>query len=167
MNGATALQVTGFGRAATVGHALSLEARRLGHLMDDASRFSRSVALDEPRIAAEHALRDAFCAAQEKGWSEEGNIPVEASTFSFANLLLRRLPTTAVPSEIVPDSDGEILLIWDRGPRSVLSVSIGRDGTVSFAALFGHRKFYGMEYLGESLPSGLSTLLESFAQPGR
>ncbi len=156
MTTAAAITRTGLSFSPRTDRALSHEARVLRDMLDEMWSFPRSIAVGEPKRTARDALQEAYQAAQVEGWDGEGAATVEASTYYFADQFLRLLPTTVPNPEIVADTDGEILFEWDLGRRRVFSVSVGRDGTLSFAGLFGYAKIHGTEHLGEVLPSAIS-----------
>jgi len=112
---------------------------------------------------AQEAL-DAVCiAAQEDDWDRMGSARVEPSTYAYASQFLRILPANIPVPDISVDTDGEILFEWDRGPRQIFSVSVGRDGTLTFAGLFGHAKIHGTEHLREALPVVIAHSLQRIA----
>ena len=144
--------ITAFTSGSRIDRALSDEALALRLLIDAASAFSGSVTVGEPKRVAQEALRAAFLAAQVDDWDGEGAKRAEPSTCQYAADFLNLLPRDASVPEITVDNDGEILFEWDQGRRQVFSVSIGRDGTLTFAGLFGHAKIHGVEHFGETLP---------------
>ncbi len=75
----------------------------------------------------------------------------------FLNLLPEDTP---LPTVVVED-DGEVAFDWHRNARSTFSVSVGRDGTLRFAGLFGHRTRSGTDQLVGSIPRDI---LASIAQ---
>ncbi len=155
MTTAATITRTGLAFSPRTDRALSHEARVLREMLDELWSFPRSIAVGEPKRTAQDALQEAYQAAQVEGWDGEGAARVEPSTYHYADQFLRLLPTTLPNPEIVADRDGEILFEWDLGRRYVLSVSVGRDGTLSFAGLFGYAKIHGTEHLGEVLPSAI------------
>jgi len=165
MTVAATLPITAFAVTPWADRALSDEARVLLKLISAASEFSGSVAVGEPRRVAREALDAAYTAAQVEDWDGEGSSRVEPSTYAYADQFLQLLPSSVSLPEITVDSDGEILFEWDRGRRQVFSVSVGRDGTLTFAGLFGHSKIHGTEHLREALPSIISDCLEPLCTP--
>ena len=157
--------VTTFALISSCDRALSEQALVLCRLISDASAFSGSVAVGEPRRMAKEALAAAYAAAQVEDWDDAGSRRVEPSTCAYADQFLWLLPSTASLPEITVDTDGEIFFEWDQGHRQVFSVSVGRDGTLTYAGLFGHNKIHGTEYLREALPSVISDCLERFFAP--
>lgn len=157
---AATVPTTGFSFTHWADRGLSEEARRLGELIDEASEFSGSITVGEPKRTAQEALDTACKTAQVDDWDGEGSAKVEPSTYVYANQFLRLLPSTIPVPEIVADTDGEILFEWDLGRRRVFSVSVGRDGTLTYAGLFGYRKIHGTEHFREALPPLISDCLE-------
>src|SRR5437867_3544464 len=153
---ATTLPTTGFAFTPGADRALSEEARVLRGLIGAASEFSRSLTVGEPQRAAQEALDAAYAPAQVEDWDGEGSASVEPSTYVYASQFLQLLPSTIPIPEIAADRDGEILFEWDFGRRRVFSVSVGRDGTLTYAALIGHTKTQGTEHFSEVLPSAIS-----------
>ncbi len=153
------LPTTGFAITPEVDRALSEEGQVLRKLIDEAAEFSESMTVGEPKRTAQEALDVAYEAAQVKGWDGGGSAKVEPSTYGYAKQFLRLLPSTIPVPDITVDTDGEILFEWDLGRRRIFSVSIGRDGTLTYAALFGYTKTYGTEHPREALPSVISDCL--------
>jgi len=110
-----------------------------------------SVSLGVQRDAF-HALAKACSRARVVNWDGEGARPVEASTIYHAIRFLRMLVLSVPMPDIYPEPDGELAFEWDEGPRAVFSVSVGRDGTLTFAGLFGHNKRHGTEVLEDFIP---------------
>jgi len=157
---AAALPTTGFAFNPWADRALSEDARALRGLIDEASEFSESITIGEPKRATQEALDAAYATAQVEDWDGEGSATVEPSTYIYASQFLRLLPGTIPVPKIAVDTDGEILFEWDCGRRRVFSVSVGRDGTLTFAALIGHTKTHGTEHLREALPLVISDCFE-------
>ncbi len=56
------------------------------------------------------------------------------------------------------DPDGEVSLEWYREPRRVFSVSVGANGELNYAGLFGGSRVHGVEIHtieGEEIPSAI------------
>jgi len=160
MTVAAALPITAFSVTPLGDRALSDEARVLRQLIDVASEFTNSVAVGDPKRAAREALSAACRAAQVDGWDGADSLRVEPSAYVYADQFLRLLPSSASLPDISVDRDGEILFEWDRERRQVFSVSVSRDGTLTFAGLFGHARTHGTEHLRESLPAVISACLK-------
>ena len=163
MSIAVAMPITAFATVPWVDRGLSKEARALRDLTITLVEFPRSVALGEPKRLARQALDAACLAAQEDNWDAMGSARVEPSTYEYASQLLRMLPPNMPVPDIAIDTDGEILFEWDRGPRYVFSVSVGRDGTLTFAGLFGYSKIHGTDHIHEALPLVIAHSLQRIA----
>jgi hypothetical protein len=152
-----------FGTIPWVDRALSAEARTLRDQTITLVDFGRSMTLGEPKRLAREALDAAYIAAREENWDGLGSERVEPSTYSYANQFLQMLPANQSVLDIAVDTDGEILFEWDRGRWQTFSVSVGRDGTLTFAGLFGQTKIHGTEHLREALPLVIAHCLERLA----
>jgi len=161
----TTLPVTTFAFFPSCNRALSEQAVALCDLINNASAFSGSITIGEPRRVAQEALAVAYASAQFDDWDDAGSRGVEASTYSYAEQFLRLLSSNVSFPEIAVDTEGEIFFEWGQGHRQVFSVSVGRDGTLTYAGLFGHNKIHGTEYLREALPSVISDCLERLFAP--
>ncbi len=163
------LSTVGFAFHPRTDRALSEEARSLGRLTDEASEFAGSMTIGEPKRSAQEALNAEYLRAQVDDWDGEGANAVEPNTYAYAGQFLRLLPSPVPVPEIVADKDGEILFEWDLGRRRIFSVSVGRDGTLTFAALIGYTKTHGTDHIHEALPlvisDCLSRLLASSGNP--
>jgi len=167
MTVAATLPITTFAVTLWGDRALSEEAQIIRKLITDASEFSGSMAVGEPKRTVQEALDTAYAAAQAENWDGEGSARVEPSTYVYASQFIRLLPSTAPLPDITADTDGEILFEWDQGRRRIFSVSVGRDGTLTFAGLFGHTKIHGTEHLREALPVVISDYLARLSSPPR
>ncbi len=153
MSTVAAIPTTGFGYTPWLG--LSPEAEYLCDEIGGPTEFSHSITIGEPKRKAEQALADVYFASL-----EEGTVAVEPTTYLYAKQFLQLLPTEVPVPDIDVDTDGEILFEWDLGPRRVLTVTVGRDGTPTYAALIGYTKVHGTEHLCETLPLVLSDSFE-------
>ena len=106
------------------------------------------------------ALESAYLAARDDNWDGAGSKRVEHSTYGYAQQFLQFIPNNMALPDIVADPDGEILFEWDYGPRQVFSVSIGRDGMLSYAGLFDRNKVHGRVPFVGALPSDILNSFE-------
>lgn len=132
---------------------LSDDAKVFRRLNNDAAESASSMAFGEPKRAAQEALYEAYLSAYIDNWDGEGAAKVELSTYAYASQFLQLLPSSVPLPEITADIDGELLFEWDQGRRQIFTVSIGRDGTLTYAGLFGHTKTHGTEHFRETLPA--------------
>jgi len=113
--------------------------------------------------AGNAALEAAYQGARYDNWDGAGSKRVEHSTYLYALQFLQLLqgfPYRIALPDITADTDGEILFDWDQGRRQVFAVSVGRDGTLTFAGLFGHDKPHGREPFHGALPKTIEFGLE-------
>ena len=143
----------------SAGRAISDEALTISRLVHDASDFEGSLKIGVARLSAGRALAQVVATASSPGWDDADALPVDPNTFTYATEFLRILPNETPIPEVSAHCDGEILFQWDFGPRRVLTVSVARDGTLNFAALYGHTKTYGTEHLREVLPTPIQDSL--------
>ena len=133
---------------------VSDEAESLRELFAPSEEVSSSFS-DLDRLRAFEALKQAFVEATTDNWDGEGGAPADAMSYRYALLFIQSLPGWAPNPEASVDPDGEIALEWDRGRRSIFSVSIGRDGTLTYAGLFGVSKQHGVENFTDDIPEGI------------
>lgn len=146
-----------------VDRGLSDDADVVRKLTISASEFPGSVVLGEPKRVVQEALHAACVAAQKDDSDAIGSARVEPSTYAYASQFLQTLPASLPIPDVSVDTDGEILFEWDRGPRHIFSVSVGRDGTLTFAGLYGHTKVHGTDHLREALPPVIAHSLQRIA----
>ncbi len=133
------------------------EAGRLGGILEKQTReCDRSILVGETRRTALDALETEASKASIHNWDGYGAPPVNATAMTYARHFLALLPLNACSPEITIDNDGEVNFQWDFGRRCVFSVSIGRDGTLTYAGLFGYNKMHGTEMLAGTIPMVVS-----------
>lgn len=128
--------------------------------------LSESVALRavvDPTLAA---LNEVAGAAATSNWDGYGGRPVDARAYANASRFLILLPTMTPVPEIAVDPDGEIAITWQAAGRQVFSVSVGAEGRLSYAGLFGSSKAHGTEWLRAEIPQAvLDGIARVFAGP--
>jgi hypothetical protein len=127
------------------------EARSLRGLFTPGEEGSLSYS-ELDRLRAFETLEQAFLEASSDNWDGEGSEPADPMSYRYALLFTRSLPGWVPNPEASVDPDGEICLEWDQGRRSIFSVSIGRDGTLTYAGLFGVSKQHGVESFADDIP---------------
>lgn len=85
--------------------------------------------------------------------------PISLESYRVAESFLQALPPDVPLPEVMVHPDGEIAFEWHRGKRNVLTVSIGSDGSLAFAALFGVNTIYGRELFAGSIPEAIAHCL--------
>jgi hypothetical protein len=140
---------------------VSEDAHKLSLLLRDIIRLPDPNVMSSSRGEALEALWSRYQSASTPNWDGEGADAVAHSTCEYATQFLGLLPSRIPEPEIYAESDGEIAFEWDLGPRRVVSVSVGRDGTLTFAGLMGTRKVSGVDTLTTRLPASIRAVLEA------
>ena len=97
-------------------------------------------------------LEAAFFEASNADWDGYQAHGADPATLSYALNFVSLLPSYFPLPEIAIDKDGEIAFDWDFEPRRIMSLRIGRDGTLNYAGLIGHSSFHGSEILRDNIP---------------
>ncbi|MDP2957933.1 MAG: hypothetical protein Q8N53_16010 [Longimicrobiales bacterium] len=101
----------------------------------------------------------------EQGTAEKNLAPLDPRAFARVRDLLDSLPHAFPVPEVGLDPDGEIALDWIRPDHTMVSLSLGGEGDVSYAGLFRDGTARGMLRLGMGFPSSLTTLLRRLYHP--
>jgi hypothetical protein len=88
----------------------------------------------------------------EDNWDGDGSKAIDILSAATAVHIINGLPLNTPLPEVGLDPDGEVSLEWHLRPRYALSVSVGRDGTLSFAGLFGENRLRGVEVSSDGFP---------------
>jgi hypothetical protein len=140
---------------------ISDDARELrSRFLEILESLSLSVALgDRFRVLAE--LNSAYREASQENWDGYGAQKAQAASMKYAKDFLFALPSIVPQPEVSIDPDGEISFTWQRAPRLVFSVSISKDGVLSYAGLFGrNKKAHGTEDFIQTIPKAITDNLE-------
>ena len=96
----------------------------------------------------------------EPNWDGYGAEPVLSPAIFAANRFLEMLPP-GLPGPIVgAEPDGYVTLEWYRSPWRILSVSVGPDDSLHYAALLGPNKQYGTEIFFGDVPKSIVALIQ-------
>ncbi len=98
-------------------------------------------------------LADLYAERAEQNWDGYGAAAIDPIAYFWARRFLMLLPTLASEIAIGSDPDGEVSLEWYVAPRRVFSVSIGREGKISYAGWFGRSNISGAEHFEDEIPS--------------
>jgi hypothetical protein len=136
----------------------SVTAQRLRDMFDDVLSSETSVVLGERY----RALTEAFHEASVGNWDGYGALPADDVTFAKALAVLRALPTGIPDPDIGVDPSGHISFEWYLGPRRVFTMSVDRDGDLSYAVLVGGEKAHGSAHFNEEIPPQVGWILGQF-----
>jgi hypothetical protein len=115
----------------------------------------------ERHFSALFDLFDLFAEARAEANGER----VDVRAFAGARDLLDSLPHGFAVPEIGMDPDGEIGLDWIRPDRTMVSLSVGPTGDLSYAARLRDGTAYGVIKLGDGFPVALTELLRRLYYP--
>jgi hypothetical protein len=112
--------------------------------------------------AYQEALRSLESVAQrcvQRDWDGYGAEPVLPATVYAANRFLEALPPELPGPTVGAEPDGYITLEWYRSPQRLLSVSVGPDDSLHYAAILGPNKQYGTEIFFGNVPTVIIGLI--------
>jgi hypothetical protein len=101
------------------------------------------------------ALNAAFSDAEMDDWDGQGAAAADQETYAVARAFLRALPVTIANPSISIDPDGEASFTWARKRDAMFSVSVARDGRLSYAGLYGSKTNYGTESFVDQIPKAI------------
>ena len=112
---------------------------------------------DQNRVRREResALDEAFQNCSETDWDGYGAAPADALSRKWARKVLAAFPTRLGVPEIAFEPDGDAGLEWWRGPDRVLTVSVGRNGELRYAARLNAARVIGTGMFADGLPKRL------------
>jgi hypothetical protein len=85
-------------------------------------------------------------------WDGYGASPLDPRSAEQAVRFIQALPTTVPVPDVSVDPDGEVDLLWQLDPTRTISVSVGPNGRLTYAALMGMAQSYGTEWLANEIP---------------
>ena len=140
--------------------ALSEEAGKLQRVSEEATDFRNSASIWLPLQKGVDRLFSAFTEANEENWDGYGAAAANPKAVVLALRLLSQLPTTIPMPDMAIDVDGDVAFEWNYGPRRIVSVRVGGDGTIYYAGLLGYSTFYGSEIPSEGIPDAVAGAID-------
>ncbi len=135
----------------------------------EAARFLSAEAREPHRrlhgsnsLGIESALRElgeVWNQCREPNWDGFGAVAVSSDALRWAYAFLEALPLGTPVPEIGAEPDGSFTMEWHRSPRRTLSISVGADGDLHYAALFGPSRSYGTEAFFGDVPKDILALI--------
>ena len=107
------------------------------------------------RRERESALDEAFQNCSEADWDGYGAAPADELSREWARKVLAAFPIRLGVPEIAFEPDGDAGLEWWRGPDRVLTVSVGRNGELRYAARLNGARVIGAGMFADGLPKRL------------
>lgn len=105
-------------------------------------------------------VRDLAERASTENWDGEGAAPVESSTFRYATRFLFSLPQGRTVPSVTIDRDGDIAFDWGHDPRRTVSVSVSRDGRLTYASYIDGSQTWGYAPVSEQVPVNILLNIE-------
>ena len=96
-------------------------------------------------------LHNIYEGCGQPNWDGYGAKPVDLETYHESLRFIGYLPKDIPCPELAPEPDGEVSFEWYKNNQRLFSVSIGRNGELSYAGLYGINKAHGAEFLGDEL----------------
>lgn len=152
----TAIAATYFGRTSVLrpsSTAASTTAERLAKILLNAVTHARENATDW-RPFTNALIEELALTHSQPNWDGYGASPIAPEAKAFAQSIIDQLPSTIPAPDPTADPEGDLALTWDFAPGHVFTLSIGRDGMLSYAGLLGQgRKKHGMEPFEGTVPA--------------
>lgn len=139
----------------TTDRGASKEARAMLTMAREAQRSVWRTEQSYIQRQREIALTDAFHDCSEPNWDGYGAAPANGLSMWWAKQVLAAFPRRLGVPEIAFEPDGDAGLEWWQGPTRVLSVSVGRNGELRYAARLNAARIIGTEMFADGLPKRL------------
>ena len=162
MTATAALGIPSFS-ARIVNTGSSSDAKRLEDFLEAVLTDYRRQA---PRDLALAELARVYAECSRDGWDGYSASAISPSAHHAAVRFILSLPASLPMPDVVPEADGEISLEWDYGQWRALSLSIGENGQLAYAAMLGRRKRdKGSEIFDDVIPSEILATLWKVTHP--
>ena len=138
-------------------YGLSDTADIIRRLLNDVRHSSSSIVYGHRKDEAYQTLRDLYISAA----ANDGEEPVRISlgAFKYSSDFIRALPAEVPLPDITADPDGEIALDWEFARRQRFSVSVGRDGRLTYAGILGSGRRHGTIQYVDGIPEAITQIL--------
>jgi len=130
-------------------------------IKDINDHLQRSVVLGLMANGVYQALNDIFDECSIEGWDGENAVPLSKEVLRNARAFLKTLPIGIKVPVVDAEPDGAITFEWYVNQENLVSVSVGVDGFIYYAALVGIRKRHGSDPIDGNDPTELVHLIQS------
>jgi hypothetical protein len=120
--------------------------------------FKSSAALG--RTPTRNELLKIWQESSTPNWDGDGAMPVDLLTYINACDFIDSLPLSCSLPSIGVEPDGHLTFEWYRHTRWILSVSIGPERIIYYAALFGNNEHKGAEKFFDQIPQIILDLIQ-------
>ncbi|MBE9139389.1 hypothetical protein IQ254_19680 [Nodosilinea sp. LEGE 07088] len=131
--------------------------------LDQAGQVLEQYFRESVRFSKQPALNELAAVWEEykfPNWDGYDALPVQSNALAYAYLIIRALPLGSPLPSVGAEPDGHLTLEWYRHPRWILSVSIGPEGTLYYAALFGNSDVRESEPFFGNIPKSILNLIQ-------
>jgi hypothetical protein len=149
--------------ARVVNTGASTDAKRLENLLGRVlTHYSRRA----PRDATLAAVARVYSECRKEGWDGYSAVPLSAGAYHAAVRLIWAIPAAFPMPDVVPEPDGSIAMEWESGRWNALSLSVGEDGRVAYAAMLGKdKREKGSEVFDDVIPQEILAVLWKVTHP--
>lgn len=113
----------------------------------------------QDKLSAFKELQRVCESCETDNWDGYGGLPINNDAYRQAYFFIESFPMALEMPSVTPESDGRIAFEWYRSPEQLLTVSIGDDSSLHYAALFGNNKNYGTETFSGFIPKQILNLI--------
>ena len=142
------------------GHAVSPEAKSLDSMWEE---ISNHLLETEVLGGSRRELQSLADECSTDDWDGYGAQAIEDLTLGEAERFLLLLPAVFSSPSVSCEPDGEIEFEWYESPRRVVSVSVGPDSILKWAAIFGAEEAWGALPFPDEIPERLLNELRRLA----
>jgi len=96
---------------------------------------------------------------KKKGWDGYEADPISERTFINSYNFIKSIPFGIEAPTVSVEPDGHIVFEWYHTQTRLLSVSIGLNGLLHYAALLGPRKYFGTDPFLNFIPNSIINLI--------
>lgn len=156
MSATTTWGMPGFS-ARVVNTGASNEAKMLEDLLGRVlTHYSRRA----PRDLALAELARIYAECRNEGWDGYTAGPISTGAYHAAVRFVWSIPAAFPMPDVVPEPDGSISLEWESDRWNALTLSIGQDGRIAYAAMLGKEKRErGSEVFDDVIPQEILSIL--------
>ncbi|MDC0935224.1 hypothetical protein OAS39_02980 [Pirellulales bacterium] len=146
---------------ATLARGFSEPAKYSDDAHNESVRFMQKSSLSGTEQLIRGELAQVFQECSEPDWGGDGSLPITHDAYGYAEGFLRALPFGFPLPSVGPDPRGLIAFDWDPSDDYSLTVTIGPDGDMTFAAHLGTQsRRRGSEFFDGDVPIDIRKLIE-------